>query len=61
LLPVEGVEDLCERKLDRQLPLKQEMLICEDEKPRGFSPGEMSRFNLSEGSRDGLLLSLSFT
>jgi hypothetical protein len=43
LLPVEGVEDPCERKLGRQLPLKQELLICEDEKPRGLSPGEMSQ------------------
>ena len=35
-------------KARRRLPVKQETLIREDEKPRGFSPGEMSHESIVE-------------
>src|SRR6266487_4120183 len=36
--PVEAMEVLFGRRLDRRLPVKQETLIREDEKPHGFWP-----------------------
>src|SRR6266516_1547577 len=44
LLPVEGVEDIFERKLVGRLPLKQEPLNREDEKPVPEWQGEMSLY-----------------
>jgi hypothetical protein len=39
-MPVEAMEDLFGRRFGRRLPVKQEALIREDEKPLAFSHGE---------------------
>src|SRR6266487_233473 len=54
--PVEAMEDLFGRRLDRRLPVKQETLIREDEKPLAFGHGEMSLLPFFCGSRRGLCL-----
>ena len=47
-MPVEATEDLFARKLGRRLPVKQEALIREDEKPLAFSHGVMSPLRLAK-------------